>query len=525
MEMKLNSGKWASCLLLAAALLCSLFLYARLGIYNLDADLSSEMVLAQTLNEEHALISRNWFYSTELRVVSPVPIYQLGLMLFSSWHQARLFSVAVLMVLCVSAFLYAAKKAGVGEEAVYCAACIVLPLSWSSMFLFAWGGFYTVYFILGCVIFAQVLSLDGKNRKVHGLLVCILSFWAGLAGVRMLMILGVPLLLCFFLLWLSAAGGQSAHSELRSEKRWLAGAAASFCFMAAGYVVNIRVLSGLFNFRQYDRILTESFSLSELLKRFDALLVYFGYRDGLVLTTVGGAVSYLLIFIVPLLFVSAAVLLRKKELTAREKTIPLFGLCAVVFVVILDCMAQGYVAAPTSVGYYIMGLFFVLLCPFMFISRLDHLPKWVRHAGMCLLVVFFLTDSLCYVRTEAKGSEGARAKAARWLVENGYTVGYSSFWNGNILTELSDGKLEMITYERWKGREPQEWLQKRSHLTEVPQGPVFVYTDEEELGLDPAPCAQEEKLVYAENGVRIYRYEDAGEVLRLQREQIQDGSM
>ena len=45
-------------------------------------EVASEMVLSDLLNREGRLVTDSWYYSSELRVVSPVPLYQLGLALF-----------------------------------------------------------------------------------------------------------------------------------------------------------------------------------------------------------------------------------------------------------------------------------------------------------------------------------------------------------------------------------------------------------------------------------------------------------
>ena len=37
--------------------------------------------------------------------------------------------------------------------------------------------------------------------------------------------------------------------------------------------------------------------------------------------------------------------------------------------------------------------------------------------------------------------------AADWLVDNGYTEGYATFWNGNAMTELTNGKLDVWTLQ------------------------------------------------------------------------------
>ena len=105
----LKSLPW---LVLAAALALSVGIFARSGRHNLDADLSSEMVLAQLLNEEGRLVTDSWYYSTELRSLSPVPLYQLGLRLFSSWHAARVFAVSVVLLVFVASLLYMARAMG-----------------------------------------------------------------------------------------------------------------------------------------------------------------------------------------------------------------------------------------------------------------------------------------------------------------------------------------------------------------------------------------------------------------------------
>lgn len=116
-------------LVLLAAYLMSVGIFALYGEHNLDSDMSSEMILASILNEEGGLFSEEWYYSTELRVVSPVMLYQIGLKLFDSWHAARTFAVAVLQIGVILSFLFMTKAAGMKESGVYCAAGLILPIS------------------------------------------------------------------------------------------------------------------------------------------------------------------------------------------------------------------------------------------------------------------------------------------------------------------------------------------------------------------------------------------------------------
>ena len=161
-------------LVLLAAYLLSVGIFAVMGSENLDSDMSSEMVLANLLNEEGKLLSENWYYSTELRVATAVPVYQLGLMLFDSWHMARTFAVAVLLAAMAAAYLYLMHSAGFGSAMAYCAAGLILPVSVYSKFLLVYGHFYSVHFILICLLLALVIRLvQGRFNRILGALLLI----------------------------------------------------------------------------------------------------------------------------------------------------------------------------------------------------------------------------------------------------------------------------------------------------------------------------------------------------------------
>ena len=76
------------------------------------------------------------------------------------------------------------------------------------------------------------------------------------------------------------------------------------------------------------------------------------------------------------------------------------------------------------------------------------------------------------------------------LEEENLTEGYSSFWNGNVLTELSNGRIESWTYlneaEFANGIKNNlndshsflyEWLQKKEHFVEYPKNDFYLILD------------------------------------------------
>ena len=53
----------------------------------LDSDMASEMVLAKQLNTEGVLLSKNWYYSTELRIFGNAQLLRIFLLLFpNNWR-------------------------------------------------------------------------------------------------------------------------------------------------------------------------------------------------------------------------------------------------------------------------------------------------------------------------------------------------------------------------------------------------------------------------------------------------------
>ena len=177
--------------------------YAAYGRHNLDSDISSEFVLAQLLNEEgRVFLTDSWYYSTELRIVSPVPVYQLMLRLFSDWHVARTVSIAVLLCGVALSLVYLARGLGVSLTAsLLCAGALVLPITPYNAFTLVYGGFYTVCVMLTFVQLGLVLRMDRKRLR-EPLLLILLGVYGGLNGVRMPMICVAPLL---------AAGGDYAE--------------------------------------------------------------------------------------------------------------------------------------------------------------------------------------------------------------------------------------------------------------------------------------------------------------------------
>ena len=65
----------AAALFFALCFLSSVYLAYRTSEYIFDSDASSELVLAELLSRQGSILSSDWFYSTELRVLNTQLVY------------------------------------------------------------------------------------------------------------------------------------------------------------------------------------------------------------------------------------------------------------------------------------------------------------------------------------------------------------------------------------------------------------------------------------------------------------------
>lgn len=511
----------------AVLALCYLFtvgVFALYGAHNIDSDMSGEMVLAQLLNEEGGFLSENWLYSTELRVVSPVPVYQLGLRLFpGSWHAARTFSIAVLLALTAAAFIYMGRGAGLRDSAVYAAGLCLLPVSEVHRFLFSQGGFYTVYVIFACLLVGLTLRMDcRKGRALRCLLLLALGFVCGLSGVRMPMICGAPLALAcaleaFSMLRRAASLREAAALE---QAHLLAGSALAAAAMLAGYLVNTRVLERMYSFESYHEMLLGDAGFSLYDKQLRYVLEFFGLNTGVPLLS-AGALTDMLMLGVCLLMAAALcwLLVRRRELGARQRVLTYFAGFALALGMFVTAVTDR-TTTVYCVGYYIMGVLVPVLLLLMCLERMPCRMAGVRTAAMLAVCAVFLLEAGSFVHSYVRREETEHEEAAAWLVENGYTTGFASFWYGNVLTEASDGALEMYIYSAWEEPELNSWLQRADHFETLPDGPVFVYVNSVEFWTDAVEWAQEDHLVFHSDrfDTRIYAYDSAQEVVALQQQ-------
>ena len=509
-------------LVLAAAFALSVGFYARCGAHNLTADDSSEMVMAAQLNEEGKLLSENWLYSTELRVISPTPAYQLGLRLFGSWHAARTFAVAVVGLLVIASCLFMMRQLGLWQAAPWFAAVLALPFSNAYAYIVLYGCYYAVHVALSFVMvgLAARYARRGLAKGALSLLaLAALGFVSGLGGVRMLTMLIAPLAAASALLgvWALRDSERLTDAAHTPYTRMAAAAWTAALTGAAGYAVNMLVLAGKYRYHTYSSLQLGAFELEDFLHQVSGVVRDLGYRANEAFFSLGGVASFVTLGLCLLLaFAALRLLARWRETPPAVRLLLTTALVAIAL-----GMALNVLLGQILTRYFIVGTLLLVAALFAWLQTEACRCRGLRTLAMAAVVCCFAFQAQCVMRYDYTLGKVNYEMAADWLLERGYTQGYATFWNANTLTEASDGQIEMWVLEDgrrdlWMNLELHDILQSREHYTRDPEGKVFLLVTEEE-DKTIAPLLDKAHII-GENiawSYTIYGYESVEEMRSL----------
>ena len=459
----------------------------------LNSDDSSELILSRLLAEENRLISPNWYYSTELRVFNTQIVYAFFFKFFNSWHKVRLISCILLtLTMVLSAYLlfrvFKLKKyAWIGI------AIMILPTSEHYFDIVLKGAYYYPHIVISILTVAIIETLRNlKGKKIISFILifalCLLAFLSGLGGPRHILAIYIPLFVTgVILITIDAYGkirsgeksiGKGIKASLSGVSYPFAGTVLAFVSSVAGYVLNMTILRLHFDYFNYS-IKFRSISVNRFRDVIAFYFMNFGYSDGKLFSVnlIHNAVCFiwLSLFVVALV---AGLKRKEKDLYFR------FSLLTTVTYLV-------YVLAFlfTDVGFKdrhsLVLLWMSLPLIFFWFEEIGKKAAKKYLPAICFSGLLLLTSCCQYKTLSSRDDLSELRKIAAFLTENGYKDGYATFWNGNILTELTNGYLDVrvnaVQAEAGDNCDKTfEWLQLKSHAYEVPDGKVFCVVAEDE---------------------------------------------
>ena len=242
--------------LIGYVLLALFFVYLHLKMYAvmdrlIDSDMSSELVLAKILASEKTLITRSWFYSSEIRILNTNLVFMPLFLFTQNWHIVRILGCAILNLILFASFIYLAKQLNIRH--IPWIGFLILGCISKDYFLFVTlGSFYVPHFAISFISIGLIISFfkeERRNRKILKLAVLFtLAFAAGLEGMRLVSITYLPLVLTAMLCCFIDELDELKEGRFRLKDRTVmltAVCVLGFIFSYAGAYVNSNVLPAL----------------------------------------------------------------------------------------------------------------------------------------------------------------------------------------------------------------------------------------------------------------------------------------
>lgn len=471
-----------------------------------DSDISSEMLLARLLNEEQALISRNWYYSTELRVLNIQILYSFFFRFFHDWTMVRTAACIVSYLLMLVSYYYMIHQ--MDCERIYAVSAIFLLLPISDgyfeyvLLALLYASFISISFFAVGLVF-HFAKASARMKKVLLVITAGLAFMAGLGGARHVVVLYLPLLAVTILMALIQ----------KKPSGYLVCSMAGFAASCAGYLVNSKVLAGRYHFETWVSDMKFGVSVQGIVDLFFGTLRAFGYSYGdQEPTPVASAFSCVLAVIMAVCVIRTFV--RKWKEPDQIWLLTAYFLCVYG---IFFCMYT-FTDMLYSDRYNMAAMVFAIPVILLNLTEIS----WNRYWKIGLLgflgVGVFLSGMLRYARYGSLDKTAEFRPIVAYLEEENVLVGYATFWNANVLTELSDGTVDVWTLKdgvsnQYGVDEVLPWLQAVEHLTTAPEGRVFLlFTDEEYRVCPLKKMLDQRKAAYRSENYIMFLFDSYEEI-------------
>lgn len=472
----------------------------------LTSDDASELVLGQLLANEGGILSQNWYYSSELRVLNTNIFYALFFKLTDSWLHVRVYSYICMYILLILTYLVMSKAYKINRYSTFFGFLLMLPISADYYEVVLKGAYYLPHITISFVILALSQFFVRKSGKVAILILgfsFVLSILAGLGGARQIFILYLPLLLAALIL--------TFIRKSLDNKKYIVFTVVNFVAGLIGFEINSKILSQKYTFKGWDFSFT-GISFSKIEEVLNGFLYEFGYTNSSVFSF--ALLKNIIAGIWVLLTIYAIVYAVKSA-----ERISFEYLSLAIFIATADSIfALLYFFTDMDFAYRYWIPLVVLSFPLAaaFFNELD-----IKRGFKNSVVIIFLT--LCcicgiqYYKDNWKtDSTYDFRKISEVALSQGYTTGYASFWRANVLTELSNGQIDMYD---WTGDsqslldikdvdQTYQWLQLKSHDYERPEGKVFlVFSTTQAQANNWKWNLRDEDLIYASDAYQVYGYE------------------
>lgn len=501
----------------------------------LDSDMAAEMVFSRLLEKEgHIFAARDWYYSTEFRVLYTQLIMAPLFHVMNNWHLIRGITNVLTYAVMLISYFYMMKPLKVDKRWIaLTGSVLLLPFSETMITHMQMGNTYMPHVILAFIFFGMFLRLsegticrNGQKIEIT-LLYLLLAVICGVSGVRYLLAIQCPLAIAGFLYLLKTEEfvafrdqfGVDREAKVCFRRIWKS-RQAKYLYYALlglaggviGYGINVLWVSRNYVFQTYGATnfiaVYQGIFWERLQNAFGSLLMLFGYIPDKSFLSLRGIVT-VAAFVLIAIFIYCTVRVYRRS-SGQRFFMTLF--LAVAFV--LNVFVFVFTNSTMVPRYYITIFIFALPVQAFFLEGKEKLfDKYVMVGLLGISMAIGTAKTTFSFLTVDKNQD--KREVSAFLAENGYKFGFASYWNANIITELTNGEVEIanisnpenLEYFKWSS--PMEYYQEGYYGGEI----FLLLTVGEEAAYWDAKALETGSKIYEDGKYAVYLYEDVEELI------------
>jgi len=427
----------------------SVFSY-RYGWQWLNSDDSSEMVLGKLLAEENTFVSRNWHYSSEIRLIYQtiftMPLFKL-IGRYENWALIRALVILLNNLALILSYLFMARQMKIQTKWICITSLfLIMPISTGYWDIVTFGGYY-IFFIAQlfcCLGLFTRLAGSGtiKTVLVDFILFTALSFALGVQGIRSLLCVHIPLFItCIYL-----------HSKTEQKKNFtLFLGCYGFVLCCIGYAVNC-LLHFWYRFYSYETLRLGDLYAEFFLKLGRSLAClpgFLGFSAGSSLLSAKGLFSVIAIIGTFLLFWAVLKSSRQKKIQNNNivqpveyQFMPIFFIVSVIINIFVFIVVDGDIIDRYFIPFMVLYIPLIAILFGNVEKTCGYLKRMTIVSGIVLFV--FGQGYLNFQNLSERDINSGRKGYIQYLLDNHLDYGFATFWNANVTTELTNGKIELV---------------------------------------------------------------------------------
>lgn len=495
--------------------------------YIIWSDDSAELILGKLLSDRHQILTSEWKYSSELRLFNYVLLTPILFKFIDNWYMVRIIVSILQYIIFLVVLYFFCKKIRIKDYYFLIATLSFLPISTYIFGMTAIQLFYLPHIMVVMISVIAIFHFLNKNTfnrfdKIAMYLYFIFSFYIGLSTNRFLICIHIPMLLMFFMLLVVNTFNYSFNDiikYLKSNVIYLI----VFCACMLnlfGYVFSILVLKKFFPYYNFSVAFT-TFTFDKIGSFIGLVLNSFGYNTGLSVLnpkSVGNYLSFILLFLATASMIYPLFLyINKKENNSFVYNIfNLYVVFSWLAIFILYCFTD----LPFTPKYILVNMFLTIVNILFFIIKFNISSFYKFIITIILFVTLTINAFFIYRYYMSYDNNSERINIKNLLLNEGYYNGLSTFLNGPILTELSNGKIDMwytFNAPNWKiaSNDSDHPLQLKIHDSTHPEGKVFIImTNDEYEQVRFKDKLLAGNLIYSSSNFYVYGYESYDELVK-----------